>query len=412
MEVQKVGISIQTANSNLFFRVPFHPGLLMQQMLSVVYPCDWSQIDVQFRHSKTLSSLCNGDFHISVSDVCILIDGIGWIQISPLATLGNIADRVLMQRGIDIRPFQLCIDDGPVDTDVLIAAFLPKNRYYLCDSLHQRFDNFLTPSIKRRRLAAGTFAAQPAVVSADCTAFDGICIDFQHSTGSEKHCVRIERGCDYTYSQVVKLALHDFVRPLVCELLQPGGKIEDICVGSFQVQLADIQVQVEPFGFEKFSPFDRLSDVINRINLKHFQGRSNLMLRLNGRSCELHKRLGQVNDSLILRVLQFDGRGGGPNPQLKQSLQTLLVEHGVPQRESASRANLIWESLGAAKVAAVFATKEPWITLKQEGTVKGIQLVTIAERYISDSKTSDDAWAVWNRRGGNKEDKGKGFFLY
>ena len=70
-----------------------------------------------------------------------------------------------------------------------------------------------------------------------------------------------------------------------------------------------------------------------------------------------------------------------------------------------SRANLIWESLGAAKV---FATKEPWITLKQEATVKGIQLVTIAERYISDSKTSDDAWAVWNRKGGNKDEKGKG----
>ena len=30
VEVQKVGISIQTANSNLFFPVPFHPGLLMQ----------------------------------------------------------------------------------------------------------------------------------------------------------------------------------------------------------------------------------------------------------------------------------------------------------------------------------------------------------------------------------------------
>ncbi len=297
VDVQKVGISIQTANRSLFFRVAFHPGLLMHQMLSVVYPCDWSKIDVLFRNSKTLSSLCNGDFHISVSDVCILIDGIGWIQISPLAPLSNIAERVLMQRGIDIRPFQLCIDDGPVDADVLVAAFLPKNRYYLCDSLRQRFENFLTPSIKRRRLAAGTFVAQPALVSVNGHAYDGICIDIQHSTGSEKHCVRLERGCNYTYSQVVKLALHDFVRPLVCELLQPGGMIDDI------------RVQVEPFGFENFSPFDRLSDVINRINLKHFHGKSNLMLRLNGRSCELHKRLGQVNDSLILRILQFDGRG-------------------------------------------------------------------------------------------------------
>ena len=408
VDVQKVGISIQTANRSLFFRVPFHPGLLMHQMLSVVYPCDWSKIDVLFRNSKTLSSLCNGDFHISASDVCILIDGIGWIQISPLAPLHDIAEKVLMQRGIDIRPFQLCIDDGPVDTDVLVAAFLPKNRYYLCDSLHQRFDNFLTPSVKRRRLVAGTFAAQPALVSVNGHACDGICIDIQHSTGSEKQCIRLERGCNYTYLQVVKLALHDFVRPLVCELLQPGGTIDDICTGSFQILLADIRVQVEPFGFEKFLPFDRLSDVINRINLKHFCGKSNLMLRLNGRSCELHKRLGQVNDSLILRILQFDGRGGGPNPQLKQGLQSLLVEHGVPHSESASRANLIWESLGAAKVAAVFATKEPWITLKQEATVKGIQLVTIAERYISDSKTSDDAWAVWNRRGGNKDEKGKG----
>ena len=36
--------------------------------------------------------------------------------------------------------------------------------------------------------------------------------------------------------------------------------------------------------------------------------------------------------------------------------------------------------------------------------------MTIAERYISDSKSSDDAWAVWNRRDGNKnkDDKGKG----
>ena len=160
VDVQKVGISIQTAGKGFFFRVPFHPGLLMHQILSVVYPCDWSKIDILFRNSKTLYSLCNGDFHISVLDVCIMIDGIGWIQVSPLGPLGNIYERVLMQRGIDIRPFQLCIDDGPVDKDVLIAAFLPKNRYYLCDSLNQRFDNFLTPSVKRRRLAAGTFAAQ------------------------------------------------------------------------------------------------------------------------------------------------------------------------------------------------------------------------------------------------------------
>ena len=180
VDVQKVGISIQTAGKGLFFRVPFHPGLLMHQILSVVYPCDWSKIDILFRNSKTLYSLCNGDFHISVLDVCIMIDGIGWIQVSPLVPLGNIYERVLMQRGIDIRPFQLCIDDGPVDKDVLIAAFLPKNRYYLCDSLNQRFDNFLTPSVKRRRLAAGTFAAQPALVSGNGQVFDGICIDLLH----------------------------------------------------------------------------------------------------------------------------------------------------------------------------------------------------------------------------------------
>ena len=340
VEVHKVGISTQAANRQMFFHVPSHPGIMMHQMLSVVYPCDWSQFDVFFQHSKTLSSLCNGDFHVSVSDVCILIDGIGWIQISPLASIGSIVEKVFQQRGIDIRPFQLCIDDCQADFDVLVAAFLPKNRFYLCDSMHQRFDNFLSPSVKRRRLAAGTFAAQPVLVSVDNTVYDSICIDFQHSTANEKCCVRLERGCKYTNSQIVKLALHDFVRPLVCELLQPNGNIEDVCEGSFRVQLADIQVQVEPFGFEMFSPFDRLSDVVNRINLKHFQGCSNLMLRLNGRRCEMHQRLGRVNDSLILRILQFDGPGGGPNPQLKQSLQTLLVEHGVPQSESASRANV------------------------------------------------------------------------
>ena len=200
----------------------------MHQMLSVVYPCDWSQFDVFFQHSKTLSSLCNGDFHVSVSDVCILIDGIGWIQICPLASIGSIVEKVFQQRGIDIRPFQLCIDDCQADFDVLVAAFLPRNRFYLCDSMHQRFDNFLTPSVKRRRLAAGTFAAQPVLVSVDNTVYDSICIDFQHSTANEKCCVRLERGCKYTYSQIVKLALHDFVRPLVCELLQPNGNIEDV----------------------------------------------------------------------------------------------------------------------------------------------------------------------------------------
>ena len=53
--------------------------------------------------------------------------------------------------------------------------------------------------------------------------------------------------------------------------------------------------------------------------------------------------------------------------------------------------------------------KEPWAALKQEATSKGIQLVTIAERYISESATSSDAWATWNRREEKTPDgKGKG----
>ena len=174
----------------------------------------------------------------------------------------------------------------------------------------------------------------------------------------------------------------------------PGLDLYDICRGSFDITLKDISVLVEPHGFELFSPFARLHHILDRVNRKFFAGLANLRLRLNGRPCDLDDFVGRVNDSLIFRVLQFDGIGGGlPQAQLLIRLQNLLVEHGVPKAESKARAGIVWDALGSSKVSTVFATKEPWSALKQEATSKGIQLVTIAERYITES--SDDAWSKY-----------------
>ena len=141
---------------------------------------------------------------------------------------------------------------------------------------------------------------------------------------------------------------------------------------------------------------------------KFFAGLANLRLRLNGRPCDLADFVGRVNDSLIFRVLQFDGIGGVfTQAQLLIRLQNLLVEHGVPKAESKARAGIVWDALGSSKVSTVFATKEPWSALKQEAASKGIQLVTIAERYITES--SDDAWSKYRlSQSKDQESNGKG----
>ena len=407
---QSINILVSSGGCTTAHDVSFIHGLRIEQILASLYPIDWKQFDLCFEHSLTLRSVCQGNFTVSTCDICVTVDGIGWIQVPPLKPVQGLFEAIWTQKAIDVSSLRIGIDNCFPDLCILFAAWLPRNRYYLCDDLNQRFDSFLTPSVKRKMLSNGSFEALPAIHLIEPESCIHVTVNIAHSAGQDQFCITIERDSNLSYLQVANLALTDFLRKVHFEMTTPGLDLYDICRGSFDITLKDISVLVEPHGFELFSPFARLHQILDRVNRKFFAGLANLRLRLNGRPCDLADHVGRVNDSLIFRVLQFDGIGGGlPQAQLLIRLQNLLVEHGVPKTESKARAGIVWDALGSSKVSTVFATKEPWSALKQEATSKGIQLVTIAERYITES--SDDAWSKYRLSQSKDQEnnsKGKG----
>ena len=405
---QRINVLVSCGGCTSTHEVSFLHGLRIEQILASLYPIDWKQFDLFFEHSLSLRAVCQGNFAVSTCDICVTVDGIGWIQVPPLKPVQSLFEAIWTQKAIDVSSFRLGIDNCFPDLRILFAAWLPRNRYYLCDALNRRFDSFLTPSVKRKMLSNGSFENLPAIHLLEPESCIHVTVNIMHSAGQDQLCITIERDSNLSYLQVANLALTDFLRKVHFEMTTPGLDLYDICRGSFDITLKDITVLVEPHGFELFSPFARLHHILDRVNRKFFAGLANLRLRLNRRPCDLDDFVGRVNDSLILRVLQFDGIGGGlPQAQLLIRLQNLLVEHGVPKAESKARAGIVWDALGSSKVSTVFATKEPWSALKQEATSKGIQLVTIAERYITES--SDDAWSKYRlSQSKDQESTGKG----
>ena len=302
-----VQVTVCADNRRFDCEVPFEHGLTMKQILSALYPCDWSKVHFAMHGGQRLQDVCLGSFGITIFDVRILIEGIGWIQISPFQPVRHVIEKVRTQRGFDISSFQLHIDGREVDRGMMIAALLPSNLFYLCDACGQRFVSFLTPSVKRQRSATGQFLPQPIVLPGGLNQPIAVVISISHSTGSDCICLTIEKDCGLSYLQVLKIALQDFTRPINFELVCPGGHHEDICVGSFQVRTFDFDFEVAPFGVETFSLFDRLGDVINRISLKHYGRLIDMTLLCNGQNCDHGQRLGTTNDSHCFRIDPIEG---------------------------------------------------------------------------------------------------------
>ncbi len=143
-----------------------------------------------------------------------------------------------------------------------------------------------------------------------------------HSTGSDCFYLTLEKECGLSYLQVLKIALRDFTRPINFELIYPGGSQGEICCGPFQVRLFDFDFSVVPYGVESFSLFDRLSDVINRICLKHFNRLIDMTLTCNGQQCDLGQPLGTTIDTHCYRIspVAIDPlSGASPNRSLEQT---------------------------------------------------------------------------------------------
>ena len=407
-------------------------------------------------------------------------------------------------------------------------------------------------------------------------------IQISRSTGSECFCLTLEKDCGLSYLQVLKIALQDFTRPINFELTCPGGHHDDICRGPFQVRILDFEFAIAPHGTESFSLFDRLSDVINRVSLKHFGRLIDMILLCNERNCDLGQLLGttidthcyrispieiaaviytlanrsfeqnepvvnevevtrppvsslykvkvhqssgclsfegmfetqptfqevveailpcgkkikwnfveansgncigetldssrasfefeifafdvpmvveplgifffppfaNLNDLLrkvsfakygglanlavrvdnavldmatyvivasqygVIRTQLFQGFGGSP---VRGKLQTLLVQHGVPQDCSGERAANLIEVCGVKIIEQALAMSNPWTAIKQQATAKKFQLTTTAERYLSNQKDvifDQDPWAnnvlqrfKWKRKGNGKGPK-------
>ena len=160
---QRIKVIVSGGGCTSTHEVSFVHGLRTEQILASLYPIDWKQFDLFFEHSLSLRSVCHGNFAVSTCDICVFVDGIGWIQVPPLEPGQTLFEAIWSQKAIDVSTFRLGIDNCFPDLRILLAAWLPRNRYYLCDDLNRRFDSFLTPSVKRKMLANGSFEALPAV---------------------------------------------------------------------------------------------------------------------------------------------------------------------------------------------------------------------------------------------------------
>ena len=133
---QRINILVSCGGCTSTHEVSFLHGLRIEQILASLYPIDWKQFDLFFEHSLTLRSVCHGNFAVSTCDICVSVDGIGWIQVPPLKPIQSLFDAIWTQKAIDVSSFRLGIDNCFPDLRILFAAWLPRNRYYLCDDLN------------------------------------------------------------------------------------------------------------------------------------------------------------------------------------------------------------------------------------------------------------------------------------
>ena len=312
-----IQVSVFADNRRFDCKVPFVHGLTFRQILAALYPCNWNYVPIAIQGGHCLQDVCVGGFYVVIQDIRLHIEGIGWVQVSPFQPVRHIADKVKRLKGLDISSLQIGVNGREVDPSMMIAALLPCNFFYTLDDFGQRFVNFLTPSVKRNKNPSGQFLPQPVVLLCGLIHPCTVRIQIVHSTGSECICLTIEEECGLSYLQVLKLALQDFSRPINFEMICPAGQSGDVCRGSFQVQLVDIEFVIEPYGTEKFSHFDRLSDVINRVCLKHFGHLTDLILLCNEHRCDLDQRLGTTIDTHCFRIKTPDP---GPTVSINSGL--------------------------------------------------------------------------------------------
>ena len=120
----------------------------------------------------------------------------------------------------------------------------------------------MTPSVKTKKaLPDGFFENLPAVCipDSDPDKFACHCDHVDHSAGhAHLLCVTVEKESNiFHICRLFSIALHDLHQESMrIEMVTPGLDLYDVCRGSFQeLLLADIQVLIEPHGFEHFSPF-------------------------------------------------------------------------------------------------------------------------------------------------------------
>ncbi len=155
-----IQVTVSAAKKRFERQVPFLHGVKTRQILAALYPCNWGKLSFSFHGGERLQDVCLGNFCITIFDTRSLVEGIGWTQISPFEPVRLIFEKVGQRRGLDISSFQLCIDGRVVDHDILIAALMPFNLFYICDAFGKRYVNFVTPSVKRRQGSSGRFLPQ------------------------------------------------------------------------------------------------------------------------------------------------------------------------------------------------------------------------------------------------------------
>ena len=55
----------------------------------------------------SLNSICHGNFAVTTCDICIFVDGIGWVQILPLEPVNALFQAIWSQKAIDVSAFRL-----------------------------------------------------------------------------------------------------------------------------------------------------------------------------------------------------------------------------------------------------------------------------------------------------------------
>ncbi len=192
--------------------------------------------------------------------------------------------------------------------------------------------------------------------------------------------------------------------------------------GDFQVTLLPVNYEFAPYGIVSFPPMTLVGEVLTVLNGLWFGQKANLALTANGKTVEPSASIGLADKRGPLRIKVFGLKGGAKAPtpvELSDKLNALLIEKGVPKQIAEDRANQVYRSLGTRTLRQVFASQDPWGTLKQEASKERVILVGNIEKSLqkeepgSSSSTCapgeiQGAWQEWlDRRGKIRAAKAK-----